>query len=209
MITRRRFHGLAAGALGVLAGVGGAGAVEHRYEPLVVDEGFYTWDWFLSSFFELADDLETATAGGKRLAILWEQDGCPYCREMHLVNFRIPKIVDYIRANFNIIQLNMWGDREVVDVDGEVVSEKELARKYRIQFTPTLQFFPKQLAADNTLPGDDIEVWRLLGYWKPFHFLSTFIYVAEEGYIEEPNFQRFIQARGDKLRAEGKDVVIW
>jgi thioredoxin-related protein len=188
-----------------------AGWADSHLLPAInpADEGLYSQPWFLNTFLDLREDMVETAAEGKQLVIIWEQRGCPYCREMHLVNFRIPEIVDYVRANFNILQLNMWGDREVVDVDGEVISEKELARKYRIQFTPTLQFFPKQLAANNTLPGDDIEVWRLLGYWKPFHFLSTFIYVAEEGYIEEPNFQRFIQARGDKLRAEGKDVVIW
>ena len=173
------------------------------------DEGLYSQPWFLNTFLDLREDIVESAAEGKQLVIIWEQRGCPYCREMQVVNFRIPEIVDYIRANFNIVQLSLWGDREVTDVDGEVISEKELARKYRIQFTPTLQFFPKQLAADNTLPGDDVEVWRLLGYWKPFNCLSTFIKVAEETYIEEPNFQSFIQTRAHKLRAEGKDVKLW
>ena len=207
MITRRRFHGLAAGALGVLAGIGGAGgggAAEHRYEPLVLEEGFYTWDWFLSSFFELADDLETATAGGKRLVLLWEQEGCPYCREMHRINLRIPEVVNYIRANYNAIQLNRGGDREGTELDGKVTTEKKLARKYRVQFTPTLQFFPKKLEKGSKKPGNKVEVWRLLGYWKPFDFLNTFRYVREEGYISEPNFQRWLQKQGGKMRAEGK-----
>jgi len=173
------------------------------------EEGLYSQPWFLNTFLDLREDIAESADEGKQLVIIWEQRGCPYCREMHVVNFRIPEIVDYIKANFNIVQLNLWGDRDVTDVDGEVISEKELARKYRIQFTPTLQFFPKTLAADNKLPGDDVEVWRLLGYRKPFHFLSTFVYVAEEAYNTNPNFQRWIQLRGDKLRAEGKDVTLW
>lgn len=173
------------------------------------DEGLYTQSWFLNSFLDLREDMAESEAEGKQLVIIWEQRGCPYCREMHVVNFRIREIVDYIKPRFNIIQLNLWGDREVIDVDGEVTTEKKLARKYRVQFTPTLQFFPKNLPAGNKLAGDDLEVWRLLGYWKPFHFLSTFMYVADEAYITEPNFQRFVQARGDQMRAEGKEVNLW
>ncbi len=185
-------------------------ATSHLLPEIEADEGgLYSQPWFLDSFLDLRDDMAESAAEGKQLVIVWEQRGCPYCREMHQINLRIPEVVSYIRANFNIIQLNIWGDREVTDVDGEALSEKKLARKYRVQFTPTLQFFPEQIAADNTLPGHDVEVWRLLGYWKPFHFLSTFIYVAEEAYIEEPSFQRYIQKRADQLRAEGKEVEIW
>ena len=178
-------------------------------EAEVNEDGLHTQSWFLNSFLDLREDIADSAAEGKQLVIIWEQRGCPYCREMHRVNLRIPEIVDYIKANFNVVQLNIWGDLEVTDLDGEVTTEKKLARKYRVQFTPTLQFFPKELAEDDKQPGHDVEVWRLLGYWKPFHFLSTFAYVNEKGYDTEPNFQRWLQARADELRAQGKDVEIW
>jgi len=178
-------------------------------EPIPDEGGMYTQDWFLETFLDLREDVAESAAGGKQLVIFWEQKGCPYCREMHRVNLRIPKIVDYIKANYNVIQLNLWGDREVTDLDGTVMKEKDLARKYRVQFTPTLQYFPKTVANNNKQSGAELEVWRLMGYWKPFHFLSSFTYVRDEAYKTEPNFQRYIQARGDKLRSEGKTVVIW
>ncbi|MEE8534842.1 MAG: thioredoxin family protein [Kiloniellales bacterium] len=178
-------------------------------EVEVNEDGLHTQSWFLNSFLDLREDIADSAAEGKQLVIMWEQRGCPYCREMHRINLRIPEIVDYIRANFNVVQLDIWGDREVTDLDGEVTTEKKLARKYRVQFTPTLQFFPKELAENGKQPGHDVEVWRLLGYWKPFHFLSTFAYVHEKGYDTEPNFQRWLQARADELRAQGKDVEIW
>ena len=173
------------------------------------EAGVYVQPWFLETFLDLREDIEEAKAEDKQLVILWEQRGCPYCREMHQLNLRIPEIVDYVKAHFNVIQLNLWGSREVTDLDGEVTTEKKLARKYRVQFTPTLQFFPKGLAEDNIKPGHDVEVWRLLGYWKPFHFLNSFVYVHDNGYETDPNFQRWLQARADKLRAQGKPVKIW
>ena len=173
------------------------------------DDGVYTQPWFLDSFLDLREDIVESAEENKRLVILWEQRGCPYCKETHMVNLRIPEIVDYIKAHFNVVQLNLWGDREVTDVDGEVTTEKKLARKYRVQFTPTMQFFPKSVGADNKKPGHDVEIWRLLGYWKPFHFLNSFVYVQSGGYQQEPNFQRWLQVRSDELRAQGKEVKLW
>jgi thioredoxin-related protein len=173
------------------------------------EDGVYVQPWFLETFLDLREDIEEAKAENKQLVILWEQRGCPYCREMHQVNLRIPEIVDYIKANFNVIPLNLWGDREVTDLDGEVTTEKKLARKYRVQFTPTLQFFPKGLEAGHSKPGHDTEVWRLLGYWKPFHFLNSFVYVRDEGYESQPNFQRWLQKRAEELRAQGQKIELW
>lgn len=173
------------------------------------DDGVYTQPWFLDSFLDLREDIADSAAEDKRLVILWEQRGCPYCKETHMVNLREPEVVDYIKQNFNVIQLNLWGDREVTDVDGEVTTEKKLARKYRVQFTPTLQYFPASLPEDNAKPGHDVEVWRLLGYWKPFHFLNSFVYVKSGGYEKEPNFQRWLQGRAEELEARGEEVKLW
>jgi len=115
---------------------------ELDHSTMVEDNGRYTQNWFLDSFLELPDDLRESTENGKRLAIIWEQKGCPYCRETHLVNFSTPVIRDWIREHFNIIQLDIWGSRAVHDFDGEVLEERELAKKSRVTFTPTIQFFP-------------------------------------------------------------------
>jgi len=172
------------------------------------EEGIYVQPWFHSSFLDLREDLEEAAAEGKQLVILWEQKGCPYCREMHRVNLRQPKTVAYIKKHFTVLQLNLWGDKEVTDFDGEVTTEKKLARKYRVQFTPTLQFFPMKLA-DKKISGRDAELWRLMGYWKPFHFHHTFVYVKEDGINTEPNFQRWLQARAEEYEAKGIKFELW
>ncbi len=201
---------LVAGLMAVLTVPSAAQATEQQLPAAELnDDGIYSQPWFLDSFLDLRDDIAESASDGKGLVILWEQRGCPYCKETHQVNLRIPEIVDYIKTHFNVVQLNLWGDREVTDVDGEVTTEKKLARKYRVQFTPTMQFLPRTVAADNKIPGQDLEVWRLLGYWKPFHFLNSFVYVQSGGYRTEPNFQRWLQVRSDELRAQGKEVKLW
>jgi thioredoxin-related protein len=169
-------------------------------EPKVGDDGMYTQAWFKhTSFLDLADDLTEAGEGGKHLAVLFEQKGCPYCREMHRVNFENADIRSYIKKTFDVVQLNLWGDREVTDFDGQVLSEKKFARKYRVMFTPTILFIDEK--------GE--EVVRMPGYFKPFHFKHIFVYAAEKGYVKEPNFQRWLGHKADELRAQGKTINLW
>lgn len=178
-------------------------------EAEVNDEGLHVQPWFLDSFLDLREDAAEAAAANKQLVIFWEQRGCPYCAEMHRVNLRIPETVDYITRHFVVLQLNLWGDRKVTDFDGEVLSEKKLARKWRVQFTPTINYLPKAMPANQQNAGHDLEVWRLMGYWKPFHFHHSFVYVREKGYDSQPNFQRWLQTKAEALRAQGKDVKLW
>lgn len=73
----------------------------------------YIQPWFHEGFLDLGEDFAEAEAQGKRLMVVWEQRGCPYCKRMHEVNLRIPRIVDMMKNDFVIVQLNLWGDREV------------------------------------------------------------------------------------------------
>ncbi len=163
------------------------------------DDGLYKQDWFLQSFLDLAEDLAEATAKGKRLVLLWEQRGCPYCHDLHRINLVDDKTVAYIREHFAVIQLNLWGDREVTDFDGEKLREKDFARKYRINFTPTLQFFPETADEIKGKKGADAEVARMPGYFRPFHFISMFEYVFEKRYAHQ-DFQRFIMEKSAARR---------
>ena len=141
--------------------------------------------------------------------VLFEQNGCPYCAEMHAVNFEREEIVSYLEENFMVIQIDMWGSREVTDFDGEALEERALARKWFVNFTPTTLFFALDDA--NTPPESmrDALVFMLPGYFKPFHHLSSLEYVATDGYIEQPNFQRWLQAKADHMRENGEEVDLW
>ncbi|MEW5728696.1 MAG: thioredoxin family protein [Pseudomonadota bacterium] len=175
-------------------------AAADKYQPKLGDDGLYRQDWFLNSFLDLRDDLAEATKGGKRFVIIWEQKGCPYCRDIHTVNLADDKVRDYIKQRFSVLQLDLWGSREVTDFDGEVMAEKDLARKYRINFTPTIQFFPETVAEMKGAKGADVEVSRMPGYFRNFHFLSMFEYVWDKRYAKGQDFQRYIV---EKANAQG------
>ncbi len=201
-LPRRTFCRLATvGLLGawvpsaLVSSAGAAGADKYAPVPRPDSQfGSFTQSWFLNSFLELADDLAEATAKGKRLALLWELDGCPYCREMHLVNFATPEIRDYVEANFEILQLDLKGGREMVDFDGQAMTEQMLAQRHGVRYTPTIQFFPETMAEMQGRTGKEAEVARMAGYFRPNHFLAMFRYVREKRYTDG-NFRTFLKTR--------------
>lgn len=189
MLSRRLFvAGLAGTALGAAPKAASAAAV-------MTDDGIYTQPWFLQSFLELAEDLQSATDKGKRLAIMWELKGCPYCKDTHLKNFSKLEVESYIKERFEILQLNIVGSREVTDFDGEKLSEKAFAAKYNVRFTPTFQFFPEKVEGLRDRTPRDREVARGQGYLEPKRFVAMFRYVAERAY-EKGSLADFLKANG-------------
>lgn len=189
IITRRRLLG-AAGA-GLLAPLISTARADIQPD----DDGLYREPWFVQSFLDLREDLEAAHAAGKRLAVLWELKGCPYCRETHLVNFADPTVSGYIRENFDILQLNYIGARKVTDFDGASLGEKEFAARYNVRFTPTTQFFPETAAGLSGKAPLEREVARAPGYLRPQHFLAMFRFVREKAY-DKGSFRDYLARAG-------------
>src|SRR5258706_8574227 len=138
--------------------------------------------WFTETFLDLREDVAQAARERKRLMILFEQDGCPYCKELVLTNFSQKTIADKARRNFLAVSLNIWGDREVTWTDGKKFSEKGLAAFLKIQFTPTLVFFDERGGI----------VARLNGYYPPHPFADALDWVARrrERKIAPPEYLR-------------------
>jgi len=124
--------------------------------------------WFTDSFLELRDDVREAAAQGKRVMLYFGQDGCPYCTALMQTNFSQRAIADKTRRHFVAIALNLWGDREVVWLDGRRMSEKALGRELRVQFTPTLLFLDEHGKV----------ALRLNGYLPPHRFEAALDYAA-------------------------------
>jgi thioredoxin-related protein len=126
---------------------------------------------------------------------MWELRGCPYCRETHLVNFARPDIAAFVQENFDILQLNIVGSRKVTDFDGNELGEKQVAARYGVHFTPTIQFFPTDAAGLKDRDPAKREVARIAGYLRPDDFLAMFRYVREEAY-RKGSFRDFLKSAG-------------
>ncbi|MEN3794367.1 thioredoxin family protein [Fulvimarina sp. MAC3] len=174
---------LVAACLVALALASGAPAAE------LGDDGLHKEDWFSLTFKDVAEDIETARENGKRLAIVFEQRGCIYCAKMHEELLADPAVADYIKEHFSVVQYNMFGDEEVTDLDGETLSEKTAARKWRVVFTPTILFMPEDVPENASVA--DAAVASMPGAFGKNTFLHMFQWVNEKGYDTDEHFQKY------------------
>jgi thioredoxin-related protein len=148
--------------------------------------------WFTEGFLDFREETREAAAQGRQVMVYIGQDGCPYCHELMVNNFSQKAIVEKTRQHFNAIALNLWGDREVTWVDGRVMSEKQLARALKVQFTPTLLFLDSQGQV----------VTRLNGYQAPARFNAVLDYVSARVDRQQP-LGDYLASRAD-LRDEAR-----
>lgn len=155
------------------------------------DDGLHKTDWIRETFKDLREDLAEANAEGKRLMLLVEQRGCIYCEKMHKEVFPRPEIADYIRENYFVVQINLHGDTEVTDFDGESLSEKQATRKWGLLFTPSILFLPESVDEGQT--AAEAAVALMPGAFGPGTTLDLLTWVREKRYeLEgEEDFQRY------------------
>jgi thioredoxin-related protein len=173
-----------------------SGSVLPRVAPVRADDGLYRQSWFQLSFLDLREDFADAKAAGKRLAVLVEQRGCVYCASLHNDVLAVRYINDYVRENFAIVQLDLWGAREVTDFDGTVLPERALAERWGVIFTPTIVFFKDDLTGLEGKWGRELEaIERLPLSFSADTFFDLFVWVRLKRYERDRNFQRFHIAR--------------
>lgn len=151
---------------------------------VMVEEGMYTHSWFLNSFLELREDLNESAAEGKALVVIWTQKGCVYCERLMKTTISTPKVNAFMREHFNVVQLNKYGSRDVTDFGGETLAENKMARKFRVAYTPTIQFFVAD-ASENEDGAVDVEALNVPGYLPPEQFYNLLEFVKERRFREQ------------------------
>ncbi len=157
------------------------------------DDGLWHHDWYVDSFLDLREDLMEAKKKGKRLMVIFEQRGCIYCKKFNVEILSQFYIGDYVRKNFDIVQLNLVGDREVTDFDGTTVTEKELAARWGVAFTPTAFFFTDEFDSLEGKTFKDLQVGLRFnpGAFGPYTTYDYFVWIRIKGYKTGINFQKF------------------
>ncbi|MBD3620012.1 MAG: thioredoxin fold domain-containing protein [Chromatiales bacterium] len=167
----RAVHALLGGLAAMVLATTGLAKEEGELAPGFVNPGYEEKPaWFTESFLDLREDVAEAAAEDRRLLLYFYQDGCPYCAKLLQDNFGQKAIADKTQKYFNTIAINMWGDREVTDLDGRQTTEKQFAVDQKVMFTPTLVFLDEQ--------GE--VVLRINGYYAPHKFTAALDYVGQK-----------------------------
>ncbi|MBI1384603.1 MAG: thioredoxin fold domain-containing protein [Rhizobiales bacterium] len=199
-VTAARAIATALGLIAILAAPIAAPAARAS-ESTIGEDGLHKQSWFAITFRDMREDIESAAAQGKRLAIVFEQRGCIYCRKLHEELLADPAIRDYVRDNFMIVQYNLFGDEEVTDLDGKALTEKTAARRWRVVYTPTVIFLPETAPAEGSLL--DAAVATMPGAFGKQTFLHMFQWVRERGYEGEEHFQKYHARKLEERPANG------
>ena len=128
--------------------------------------------WFKSSFLEIGDDVEEAAESNKHVILFMEMNGCPYCFKTIEENFKNSLYSDFIQENFDVIAINIKGDREVALNSETSATEKNIAQIMKVRYTPTVIFLDKE----------NNQVARINGYRNVKEFKDVLDYVKEEAY---------------------------
>ena len=129
--------------------------------------------WFHDGFLDLKEDVAAASRSGKRLMVIFTQNGCPYCNALVERNLAQKDVEELVRGKFDVVTINLVGDRSVTHVDGKHYTEKTFAETLKVQFTPTILFFSEK--------GEII--LRLNGYLPPDQFKIALTYIVEKNQL--------------------------
>ena len=133
---------------------------------------FDTPSWFKDSFLEIAEDAAEASESGKHVLMFFHLNGCPYCNKMINENFQQEPLKSQIQANFDSIEINIKGDREIAMSEKLTTTESVLATFLKVQYTPTILF----------LDGNNKTVLRLNGYRSPEALKMALNFVQQKAY---------------------------
>jgi thioredoxin-related protein len=150
-------------------------------------------DWFKNSFLDIREDVAEAADAGKRVMLYFYQDGCPYCEKLLRENFGDREISQTAHDGFDVIAINIWGDRDVTGIDGAATTEKQFAADLGVQYTPTFLMLDEEANA----------VLRIDGYYPPHQFHAGLQYVAQKRAQAGESFRDFFH-RQDARAASGK-----
>jgi len=98
--------------------------------------------FFNQSLGDLTEELEIAAEEGKKgIFIFFEMDECPFCHRMKKTVLNQPEVQAYFSENFHTLTIDIEGDLEIVDFEGNDSTQKGFAKKHRVRATPVMAFF--------------------------------------------------------------------
>jgi len=152
------------------------------FDDYPLEEQLHLPEWFSLSFLDLQESLDEALKDGKKGIILYfGRKDCAYCKSLLEVNWGDPAIVRFTQEHFNVIAINVRGDRTVTDFNGKTWSEKSFAANKRTNFTPSLFFYNAKSQLALKLPG----------YRPKYQFRAALEYVADAHYHRE-SFRKYL-----------------
>lgn len=141
--------------------------------------------FFTETFGDMTEEIENAQDENKKaILIMFEMDECPYCHRMKTMVLNRKDVQEFFREHFLILSMDVEGDQEMTDFQGEDTVQKDFALKqFRVRATPVFQFID--------LEGKPIKRARFTGATgSPEEFILLGQYVLDKQY-EKMSFTKY------------------
>jgi thioredoxin-related protein len=153
-------------------------------------------DWFKLSFLDLRDDLDEVRKEGKDgLMVYFGQKYCAYCKAFLENDLGKEDVKTYIQKHFDVIGIDIHGQRMVTDLAGREMEEGQFAVQENTNFTPSVIFYDRA----------GREALRLRGYYPPYRFRAALEYVAD-GHYRNESFREYLAKADVPLVFEPGDM---
>jgi len=143
--------------------------------------------FFDQSFGDFSEELELAKAEGKKgIFLFFEMDECPFCHRMKTSILNQPQVLSYYKNHFKAYQIDIEGDVEMTDFNGDITTQKDFAfKQHRVRATPVMAFF-------------DLSGKRIARYTGPASSMQEFLMLGEfvvSGAYQKTSFTRYKRDR--------------
>jgi thioredoxin-related protein len=155
------------------------------------DPGKYFFD---ETFGNFQEELALARKAGRQgVLIFFEQEDCPFCHRMKTTVLNQPEVQDYYKKHFHIFSVDIEGDLEVTNFQGQPVTQKDFAfKQYQVRATPVFAFF-------------NLDGKLIARYTGPTRNAREFLWLGE--YVADGHYQSetFAQFKRGKPQAAGAE----
>jgi len=99
--------------------------------------------FFDETWGDFSEEVKKAQQEGKTGVLLFfEMDECPFCHRMKRTVLNQPEVQAYFKQHFLNFSVDIEGDVEIVDFDGQSRTQKEFSFKLnRVRATPVFAFY--------------------------------------------------------------------
>ena len=119
----------------------------------------------------LPDALKEASALDSKIMVFVYTEWCGYCRRMIQETFQDDNVLGYLGEEFQSVLINAESTEEV-DLDGQVVTEAQLAQALGVSGFPTIIF----------MEPTGKYITRLPGYLEPSDYMCVLSYIGSDSY---------------------------
>lgn len=143
----------------------------------LIDEKFFTKTGNINKLAKQAEK------NSKGIALLFTQEQCASCVELHKEIFSDAEIVSGLTKKYEIVRINVRGKSEIKDLSGKTVNESKLADALGVRYTPTIIF----------LDGSGAEIIRYESYLKRKDFTGLVKFVTTDAWRQSNSFQDWLR----------------